>query len=59
MPLTEKIKDEFGSYQVGRTYDWEGQIQTLQLPDGSFVEYFYEGPFVKGAKRFSKDKKEL
>lgn len=59
MPLTEKIKDEFGSYQVGRTYDWEGKIQTLQLPDGSFVEYFYEGPFVKGAKRFSKDKKEL
>ena len=59
LPLTEKIKDEFGSYQVGRTYDWEGKIQTLQLPDGSFVEYFYEGPFVKGAKRFSKDKKEL
>ncbi len=59
MPLTEKIKDEFGSYQVGRTYDWEGKIQTLQLPDGSLVEYFYEGPFVKGAKRFSKDKKEL
>lgn len=59
MPLTEKIKDEFGSYQVGRTYDWEGKIQTLQLPDGSFVEYFYEGPFVKGAKRFSKDNKEL
>jgi RHS repeat-associated protein len=59
MPLTEKIKDEFGSYQVGRTYDWDGKIQTLQFPDGSFVEYFYEGPFVKGAKRFSKDKKEL
>ena len=59
MLLTEKIKDEFGSYQVGRIYDGEGKIQTLQLPDGSFVEYFYEGPFVKGAKRFSKDKKEL
>lgn len=59
MPLTEKIKDEFGSYQVGRIYDGEGKIQTLQLPDGSFVEYLYEGPFVKGARRFSKDKKEL
>lgn len=59
MPLAEKIKDEFGSYQVERIYDGEGKIQTLQLPDGSFVEYFYEGPFVKGAKRFSKDKKEL
>ncbi len=59
MPLIEKIKDEFGSYQVSRAYDGEGKIQTLSLPDGSFVEYFYEGPFVKGAKRFSKDKKEL
>lgn len=58
-PLTEKIKDEFGSYKVGRTYDWEGKIQTLKLPDGSFVEYFYEGPFVKGAKRCSKDEKEI
>ncbi len=59
MPLMEKIKDEFGSYQLSCTYDGEGNIQTIQLPDGSFIEYFYEGPFVKGAKRFSKDKKEL
>ena len=59
MPLTETIKDEFGSYQVGRTYDGEGKIQTLRLPDGSFVEYIYEGPFVKRANRFSKEKKEL
>lgn len=59
MPLSETVKDEFGSYQVSRTYDGEGKIQTLQLPDGSFVEYTYEGPFVKNAKHFSKDNKEL
>src|SRR6267154_5172611 len=59
MPLTETVKDEFGSYRVSLIYDGEGKIQTLQFPDGSFVEYLYEGPFVKEAKRFSKDKKEL
>ncbi len=59
MPLTETIEDEFGSYQVGISYDGEGKIKTLKLPDGSFVEYSYEGPFVKSARRFSKEKKEL
>lgn len=57
--LSEKIEDDFGSYQVSCTYDGEGKIETLGLPDGSYVKYFYEGPFVKTAKRFSKDKKEL
>lgn len=57
--LSEKIEDDFGSYQVSCTYDGEGMIEVLQLPDGSFVKYFYEGPFVKTAKRFSKDGKEL
>ncbi len=59
MPLSETVKDEFGLYQVSRTYDGEGKIQALQLPDGSFVEYTYEGPFVKNVQRFNKDKKEL
>ncbi len=58
-PLTETIQDEFGAYQVSRSYDGEGKIQALILPDGSFIEYTYEGPFVKSAIRFSKEKKEL
>jgi len=57
--ISETIKDEFGIYQVRWSYDGEGKIQTLYLPDGSYVEYEYEGPFVKGAKRLDKDKKEL
>ncbi|MBS0626440.1 MAG: hypothetical protein JSS32_10360, partial [Verrucomicrobia bacterium] len=59
MPLTEKIEDEYGFYEVIRTYDEEGKIQMLELPDGSFIEYHYEGPFVKEVKRLSKDKKKL
>jgi RHS repeat-associated protein len=57
--LSETIRDEFGSYQVSRTYDGEGNIQTLQLPDGSSVQYSYEGPFVKSVARFTKEGKEL
>lgn len=59
LPLSETIRDEFGSYQVSRTYDGEGNIQTLQLPDGSSVQYNYEGPFVKSVARFTKEGKEL
>ncbi len=59
LPTTETVKDEFGSYQVTRIYDGEGKVQILKFPDGSYVEYAYEGPFVKKAVRFSKDKKEL
>jgi RHS repeat-associated protein len=57
--FSENITDEFGSYRVCRTYDDEGKIHTLQFPDRSFVEYTYEGPFVKRVSRFSKEKKEL
>lgn len=56
--LSEKIEDDFGSYQVSCTYDGEGKIKTLQFPDGSFVQYFYKGPFVKTAKRFNTEGKE-
>lgn len=59
MPLSETVKDEFGSYQVSCIYDGEGNIQTLQLPDNSLIEYTYEGPFVKSAKRLRKGRKEL
>lgn len=59
VPLSETIEDEFGSYQVAVNYDNEGKIQTLQFPDGSYIAYGYEGPFVKSAKRYSKEKKEL
>lgn len=57
--LSETIEDEFGSYRVNRTYDGEGNIQILQLPDGSSIQYSYEGPFVKSVARFTKDEKEL
>lgn len=59
LPLAETIKDEFGSYTVSRTYNGEGNIQTLQLPDGSSVQYSYEGPFVKSVARFTKEGKAL
>ena len=59
LPLSETIEDEFGSYQVLRTYNGEGNIETLQFPDGSSVHYTYEGPFVKGVKRLDKAQKEL
>ncbi|MCK4934378.1 MAG: RHS repeat-associated core domain-containing protein, partial [Simkaniaceae bacterium] len=59
LPLSETIKDQYGTYVVKRTYDGDGKIITLQLPDGSFVEYTYDGPFVKSASRFNNNKKEL
>ncbi len=59
LPTSETVKDEFGSYQVSRTYDGEGKVKTLNFPDGSYVEYSYEGPLVKSVARLSKDKKEL
>lgn len=59
LPISEKIQDEFGSYQVSRTYNGEGKIQILQFPDGSYVEYTYEGPLVKRVSRFNKDKIEI
>lgn len=56
---SEAVEDEFGSYKISRTYDGEGRINSLKFPDGSYVEYCYEGSFVKSITRFGKDKKEL
>ncbi len=56
---SETINDEFGEYQISRTYDGEGKIQTFTFPDGSYVKYSYEGPLVRTISRFSKDKKKL
>jgi len=55
----EKVKDDFGSYQVTRAYDGEGKVKTLKFPDESYVEYSYEGPLVKKVSRFDKNKKEI
>lgn len=57
--LTENVEDELGSYTVGFTYDGEGKIQTLKLPDGSSIAYSYQGPFVAKAMRLGKEGKEL
>ncbi|MGL5264207.1 MAG: hypothetical protein ACRDAI_06520, partial [Candidatus Rhabdochlamydia sp.] len=59
LPTSETVEDEFGSYQVNRIYNGEGKVQTLIFPNGSYVEYAYDGPLVKNISRFSKDKKEL
>ncbi|MBX7067451.1 MAG: hypothetical protein K1X28_09485 [Parachlamydiales bacterium] len=56
---SETVKDEFGSYQVKISYDGEGCIETIQLPDDSLIKYTYEGPFVKSVSRQLKEKKEL
>ena len=56
---SETIKDKFGSYQTKASYDGEGYITAIQLPDGSWVKYSYEGPFVSSISRQSKGKKEL
>ncbi len=56
---SETVKDEFGSYQVKLFHDGEGCVEVIHLPDGSFIKYAYEGPFVKSASRQTKEKKEL
>ncbi|NGX38597.1 MAG: hypothetical protein K1000chlam2_01771, partial [Chlamydiae bacterium] len=47
------------SYSVKCSYDGEGCITEVELPDGSFIQYEYEGPFVKKVMRASKDKQGL
>ena len=54
--LSEKVEDAWGSYKVSCTYDGEGCIETIKLPDGSKIEYTYEGPFVKTISRLVKGK---
>ena len=55
----KQFYDDFGYLLVGYTYNGEGQVQTLKLPDRSFIKYTYEGPLVSDIKRFNKDGKEL
>jgi RHS repeat-associated protein len=57
--IEETIEDAFGSYSVACSYDGEGCINKVLLPDGSFIQYEYEGPFVKRASRISKENREL
>jgi len=57
--LSETVQDEWGFYTVRCTHDGEEHIESLNLPDGSWIEYSYEGPFVKNVSRFTKGKKEL
>jgi len=56
---SERIQDEFGSYQVTYALDGEGLITSIQLPDGSSIQYTYEGPLVKEISRLANTKKEL
>lgn len=55
----EKVQDDFGSYQITRTYDGEGKIKQLRFPDESYVEYSYQGPLIKSVSRFNKNNQEI
>jgi YD repeat-containing protein len=55
----ETVQDKYGSYQIRLSYDGEGKVERVELPDGSSVEYTYEGPFVKSVVRFNQEKKKL
>jgi len=57
--LAESFKDEWGTYEIRSFYDGDGHIQSIQLPDASFIDYTYDGPLVKSVIRHSKDKKDL
>lgn len=56
--IEETVKDAFGSYAVKSSYDGEGCLTEIELPDGSFIQYDYEGPFVQRVVRVAKDKQE-
>ncbi len=57
--IQESIRDEWGFYQVKCTFDGEGNITTIELPDKSLIEYTYQGPLIKTITRLSKEKKKL
>lgn len=59
LPTLEVVEDIFGRYAVGRIYDGEGKVKTIKLPDGSYVDYNYEGPLVKNVSRFNRNGKYL
>ncbi|MBI3259665.1 MAG: RHS repeat-associated core domain-containing protein [Ignavibacteriae bacterium] len=58
-PLFEEIQDAFGFYKLGYSYNANGQIQQVELPDGSSINYQYEGPLVKRITRLTKENTEL
>lgn len=53
--LGESIRDQWGKYEVRIIYDGEGAVKSIQIPDGSYIHYRYEGSFVKSVQRSSKD----
>ena len=57
--LAEKVKDQWGAYEVSYKYDGEGCLTHIILPDQSAIHYTYEGPFVSKIQRLSKEHKEL
>ncbi|MDJ0652184.1 MAG: RHS repeat-associated core domain-containing protein [Simkaniaceae bacterium] len=57
--LIEKVKDQWGAYEVSYKYDGEGCLTEIRLPDQSTIHYIYEGPFVSKIKRLSKKNEEL
>jgi RHS repeat-associated protein len=50
---------EFKADCVDLSYDQEGLIQKITLPDKSYIEYFYDGPYVKKITRFNPEGNEL
>ncbi|MEC8306452.1 MAG: RHS repeat-associated core domain-containing protein, partial [Chlamydiota bacterium] len=49
--LEETIHDAWGEYTLKMTYDGEGRLIHLLLPDQSAITYCYEGPFVTSITR--------
>lgn len=54
-----KVRKTNKSYSVSRSYDGEGLITSVKLPDGSSIEYIYQGALIVEIKRLSTDKQEL
>ena len=57
--LSEAIEDQIGMYSVNCTYDGEGLIESIKLPDGSSIKYSYDGPFIQKVVRVTKKKNDL
>ena len=61
----EKIEDKYKhtdvvkDYKISQTYDKDGLISSITLPDESLIKYSYQGPLIVEIARYSKDKTEL
>ncbi len=51
----ETIDDSYGSYTMRYEYDLTGRMKKLVLPDGSIIEYTYNGSVPKQVIRKAKD----